>query len=96
MSAQRNDLIGAIKLQVRRAWLAIQETQKRVAVTQKATGQADENLKVNTERYQQGLAGHTDVLDAESLRIRTYGNFNNARYDAVMANLNLRRALGIL
>ncbi|MDF1583821.1 MAG: TolC family protein [Methyloprofundus sp.] len=96
VNSQRNDLISAIQLQVRQAWLAIQETQKRVIVTQQATGQADENLKVSTERYQQGLAGHTEVLDAESLRIRTYDNFNNARYDAVMANLNLRRALGIL
>ena len=96
VNSQRNDLISAIQLQVRQAWLAIQETQKRVLVTQKATGQADENLKVSTERYQQGLAGHTEVLDAESLRIRTYDNFNNARYDAVMANLNLRRALGVL
>jgi len=65
-------------------------------VTQKATGQADENLKVSNERYQQGLAAHIEVLNAEDLRIRTYNNFNNARYDAVMANLNLRRALGIL
>ncbi len=96
VSSQRNDLISAIQLQVRQAWLAIQETQKRVAVTQKATGQADENLKVSNERYQQGLAAHIEVLNAEDLRIRTYNNFNNARYDAVMANLNLRRALGIL
>lgn len=96
VNSQRNDLISAIQLQVRQAWLAIQETQKRVVVAQTATGQADENLKVSTERYQQGLAGHTEVLDAESLRIRAYDNFNNARYDAAMANLNLRRALGIL
>jgi outer membrane protein TolC len=96
VNSQRNDLISAIQLQVRQAWLAIQETQKRVVVAQTATGQADENLKVSSERYQQGLAGHTEVLDAESLRIRAYDNFNNARYDAAMANLNLRRALGIL
>ncbi|MBW6453043.1 MAG: TolC family protein, partial [Methyloprofundus sp.] len=44
VSSQRNDLISAIQLQVRQAWLAIQETQKRVIVTQQATGQADENL----------------------------------------------------
>lgn len=96
VNSQRNDLISAIQLQVRQAWLAIQETQKRVVVAQTATGQADENLKVSSERYQQGLAGYTEVLDAESLRIRAYDNFNNARYDAAMANLNLRRALGIL
>jgi len=93
---QRQDLIAMITLQVRQAWLATQETQKRIAVTQKAISQAEENLKVNSERYQQGVATHTEVLDAEDLRIRSYDNFNNARYDAVMAQLNLRRAVGVL
>jgi len=96
LSAQRNDLISTIKLQVRQAWLDLQETQKRVQVAQKAINQADENLKVSTERYQQGIATNTEVLDAEDLRLRSYNNFNNARYDTAMANLNLRRALGIL
>jgi len=96
LTSQRNDLMGAITLQVRQAWLDTQETRKRVNVAEQAIAQADENLKVSTERYQQGLAAHTEVLDAEDLRIRTYDNFNNARYDAVMATLNLRRALGVL
>jgi len=96
INAQRNDVINAITLQVRQAWLDLQEAQKRVQITAKAVGQADENLKVSTERYQQGLAAHTEVLDAESLRIQTYDNANNARYDVAMANLQLRRALGTL
>ena len=96
LNAQRNDLVTTIQLQVRQAWLDLQEAQKRVQVTQKAISQADENLKVSTERYQQGLAINTEVLDAENLRTRSYDNFNNARYDTAMANLNLRRALGIL
>jgi len=96
LSAQHNDLISTIQLQVRKSWLDLQEAQKRVQVTQKATSQADENLKVSTERYQQGLATNTEVLDAEDLRIQSYDNFNNARYDAATANLNLRRAIGTL
>lgn len=96
LNAQRNDLVSTIQLQVRQAWLDLQETQQRVQVAQEAISQADENLKVSTERYQQGLATNTEVLDAEDLRTQSYDNFNNARYDTAMANLNLRRALGIL
>jgi len=96
LSAQHNDLISTVQLQVRKSWLDLQEAQKRVLVTQKATSQADENLKVSTERYQQGLATNTEVLEAEDLRIQSYNNFNNARYDAATANLNLRRAIGTL
>jgi len=96
LSAQRNDLINVITLQVRQAWLDLKEAQKRVQITAKAIDQADENLKVSNQRYQQGLAAHTEVLDAEDLRTQAYDNFNNARYDVAMANLNLRRALGTL
>ncbi len=96
LKIQRSDLMGQIKLQIRQAWLDIQETSKRIQVTKQTISQADENLKVSTERYQQGLATNTEVLDAEDLRIRAKNNLNNAQYDAVMAKLNLRRALGVL
>lgn len=96
LKEQRDDLTSMIGLQVRQAWLDIQETQKRIAVTQQAIAQADENLKVTTDRYQQGLSTNTEVLKAEDLRITTHDNFNNASYDSALATLHLRRALGIL
>jgi len=96
LQSQRNDLISQVQLQVRQSWLDVQETVKRTEVAKSAIAQADENLKVSTERYQQGLALHTEVLNAEDLRVTTHNNFNNARYDAAMAKLNLRRALGTL
>jgi outer membrane protein len=96
LKEQRDDLSSMIDLQVRQAWLDIQETQKRIAVTQQAIAQADENLKVTTDRYQQGLSTNTDVLKAEDLRTTTHDNLNNATYDAALATLHLRRAVGIL
>jgi outer membrane protein len=96
LKEQRDELAGVIGLQVRQAWLDMQETQKRIAVTQQAIAQADENLKVTVDRYQQGLSTNTDVLKAEDLRTMTHDNFNNANYDAALATLHLRRALGIL
>lgn len=96
LKEQSDDLTSIISLQVRQAWLDLQETQKRIAVTQQAIAQAEENLKVTTERYQQGLATNTDVLKAEDLRTTTLDNFNNAKYDAALATLHLRRAVGVL
>lgn len=96
LKEQRDDLSSIIGLQVHQAWLDIQETQKRIAVTQQAIAQADENLKVTTDRYQQGLSTSTEVLKAEELRTTTHGNLNNATYDAALAALHLRRAVGVL
>jgi outer membrane protein TolC len=83
-------------LQVRQAWLNCQETKKRITVTQQSITQADENLKVTADRYQQGLSTNTDVLRAEDLRIMAHNNFNNANFDSALAILQLRRSVGIL
>ncbi len=93
---QRDDLTSAITLQVRQAWLSIQEAQQRIEVNQQAIAQADENMKMTTDRYKQGLSTNTDVLKAEDLRSKTHDNFNNASYDVALAKLQLRRAVGVL
>ena len=96
LKEQRDDLGSIISLQVRQAWLDIQEAQKRIQVTQQAIAQADENMKVTADRYHQGLSTNTEVLKAEDLRTKTHDNFNNASYDAALATLHLRRAVGVL
>lgn len=96
LQEQREELSGQILLQVREAWLDGQETQQRLQVSKQAIAQADENLKVVTDRYQQGLATHTEVIQAEDLRTRSHNNFNNATYDLALAGLRLKRASGEL
>lgn len=96
LKEQYADLINQINLQVYKAWLTTQETRKRIAVTQQAIAQADENEKVTTDLYQQGFTINTEVLRSEELRVSTQNNFNNATYDAALASLRLRWAMGIL
>ena len=96
LKEQRDDLSSQIALQVRQAWLEIQETQKRIEVTRQAIAQAEENMKVTADRYREGLSNNTDVLRAEYLRTVTHDNFNNASYNHSQAKVNLRRALGDL
>ncbi len=81
---------------MRKQWLAVDETRQRIKVTEEAVRQAGENLRVNRERYENGLAINSEVLDAETLRVRSESNHANAIYDAVLATLRLRRATGEL
>ena len=94
LQERRDDFATVIELQVRQAWLDIQETRKRVEVTQSAIAQAEENLRVNRDRYANGLATNTEVLTAETLRLVSRNNHVNALYDAVLAGLRLKRAAG--
>ena len=93
---QYDDLRTKVALQTRQYWLDVQETHKRIQVTEKAIAQAEENLKVNRDRYENGLSTNTEVLDAETLRTRSQNNHANAIYDAVLATLRLKRAVGEL
>jgi len=93
---QRDDLVSMIRLEVRQAWLDVQETRKRIQVTRGIIAQAEENLKMNRDRYESGLSTNTEVLDAETLRTQSLNNHANAVYDAVLAALRLKRAVGEL
>jgi outer membrane protein len=92
----RSDTASAISLQVRQSCLDIEETQKRIPVTRDALAQSEENLRVAKDRYREGVGTNTEVLDAESLRIRSYSNYYNAVYDAVIAKIRLKYATGEL
>ena len=90
------DLESQIGLAVRRSWLDVQETGRRLAVTEDALERAEENLRVARSRYVSGVGVGTEVLDAQTLRAQAYRNHVSARYDAVLAHLRLRRATGDL
>ncbi len=96
LQERHDDLATMLALQVRQYWLDGQETSKRILVTEKAIAQAKENLRVSRDRYENGLATNTEVLDAETLRTGSENNHANALYDAVLASLRLKRSLGSL
>ncbi len=56
--------------------------------------QAEENVKVITDRYRQQLSTYTEVLDAETRRVTSLNNFYNAVYDENLATFRLQRAVG--
>jgi outer membrane protein len=93
---QRADASSQIELQVRQAYLAIQESRQRVIVTAQAAEQADENLRIAHERYTAGLGTQTQLLEAETLRVQALKNRDDATLDAGLAQLRLARAVGVL
>lgn len=92
----RDDMASVITLQVRKTSLEVEETLKRIDVAKEAITQADENLRVTKDRYREGVGTNTEVLDAETLRVRSYTNYYNAVYDAVIAKFRLKYAVGDL
>jgi outer membrane protein len=93
---QRADAASQIELQVRQAWLGIDEARQRVVVNARAAEQAEENLRIARERYTAGLGTQTQLLEAETLRVRALMNRDEATLDASLAQMRLARAVGAL
>jgi outer membrane protein len=96
LRCRRAELESLIALEVRRAWLDVQETRRRLDAAPEAIQQAEENLRVIRKRYSLGTATSTDVLSAETLRTQAYRNHDAALYGAVLAVYRLRHATGEL
>lgn len=93
---EHSELRSLIELAVHEAWLHVQESRRRIPVAAGAIEQAEENLRVVRDRYLQGEGTNAEVLDAEALVATSRANFDNARYDAALAELRLARATGTL
>jgi outer membrane protein len=93
---QRVDASADIALQVRTRMLDVDESRQRVIVSGAAVASANENIKVVTERYRQGLSIYTEVLDAENRRIQSLNGYYAATYDNALALFRLHRAVGDL
>jgi outer membrane protein TolC len=96
LSRPRADLESAIRVEVRTAWLNVQETTRHIQVAEEAIGLAEENLRVAGHRYTSGTGTAREVLDAESLWTESERNFSNARYDSVLEMRRLRKDVGEL
>lgn len=83
-----------ITLQVKSAYLAVTEAQKRIEVMDKAVNQAKENLRLINNKYKQNVVTSTDVVDAETLLTRVQSNYYNAIYDYSTAIARLENAIG--
>jgi len=83
-----------IKLELKKAILDLQETEKRIPVAKKAVEQGEENLRVSSERYKAQVTTSTEVLDAQTLLTQARVNYYGALYDHHLAQAALLRAIG--
>ena len=84
-----------IALEVKNAWLLLHEAEKQVHVAKKATEQAEENFRINTERYREQVGTSTDVIDAQTLLTKARSDHDNALGDYSIGRAKLDRAMGV-
>ena len=90
-----NEIKDNIQLEVKDAYLSLREAEKNIQVAKTAVVQAEENYRMNEERYKQQVATATDVLDAQTLLTQARTNYFNALSEHNIAWARLERAMGI-
>ncbi len=83
-----------IALEVRNAYLSLQEAREKVATAEKGLQAATESLRVARVRYEAGVSTQLELSDAELAYTQAEQNLVNARYDLRVAWSRLEKALG--
>ena len=94
--AQLEQMTAAVKLQVREAYLNLVTARQRVDVSRQAQSQADESLRILQNRYEEGLATITDLLQVETAHTSAQKNYLNALFDYRLSYAALELATGEL
>jgi outer membrane protein len=85
-----------IALEVRQAYLTLQDAQKRLAVAQKGLAQATEALRLARVRFEAGVSPQLEISDAELAFTQAQTNLVNAQFDYLDAYAALLRAIGAI
>jgi outer membrane protein TolC len=90
----KTQLIESIILEVKQGYLNMLVAEKNIGVAKTAIEQAEENLRMNEERYKYQVATQTDVLNAVTLLTQARTNYYGALSDFNVAKAELERSMG--
>lgn len=91
---QREKLLDEIRLEVEQYLLQSMTAREKMQVTKDAVRQAEENLRINRVKYEEGISTGTDVLDAVALLSGARTNYFRALYDLKKAEAAVYYATG--
>lgn len=90
------DLRSQVRLDAETAFYNREDAAARIHAAAAAVAQAEENVRIARELYANGLGTNNQVLDAETLDVIAHTNRDDARFDAIVAEYRLERAIGAL
>jgi len=94
--ANEEALTDAIRLQINQAYQNYMVSRKKIDVYVTAVAQANENYKIVKNKYDNGLATVTDLLDADVAQLQARMNHAFAQSDAAVAYHKLLQVAGLL
>ena len=94
MAAYQNKLKN-VRIEVKEAYLNLEEAKSRIEATRGVVQQARENLNAQMLRYRNGLSSRLELNDATANVNESDLQYVQAVYDAVIALSDLKFAVGV-
>jgi outer membrane protein TolC len=86
---------NAITLEVTQNYLNINQAKEKISVAQKSMGQAEENYRISSEKFKQGLLLSSEMLDAEVALLQARTNYIQSVVDYEIAKARLDRSTAV-
>ena len=94
--ARHTQITDTVQLQVRQAYLMVQEWKEAISVAEASIEQARENFRITEEQFTANVTTSTEVLDAQTLLDQAQVNYYSSLSDYNISIARLERAMGIL
>ncbi|MBA4407092.1 hypothetical protein C0389_07455 [bacterium] len=96
--AQAVDGKGVIKdnitLEVTQNYLNMSQSKRKIELSQLTVKQADENMRITADKFKNGLAMSSEVIDAETAQSTAKINYTNSIVDYELAKARLDKSIG--
>ncbi len=83
-----------VTLEVTQCYLSIEKAKERKAVSEQGVAQAEENYRIMTGKFKQGLAANSDLRDAEVELLQAKLNLTQSLVNYALAIAQLTKAIG--
>jgi outer membrane protein len=94
--ALRRQLQSQVALEVRQAYAQAVSASQRIGVARQTVLQAEESLRIVSNRYATGLLTIVELLTAETTRQQARAAYAQALHDHLVGKTNLHLAAGVL
>ena len=83
-----------IVLEVNSNYLSLVQSKDKISVAEESVSQAEENYRVTDEKFKNGLALNSDLLDAEVALLQAKTNYIQSVVDYELALAQLKKSIG--
>ena len=83
-----------VTLDITQAYLTLKQARERVAVAKQAEARAEENHRVTTQRYKEGLVLNSEMIDAQYSLTSAKTTYTQSLVDFELAQARLAKAIG--